>query len=78
MRFAPLFFTLFFDLMVDGFWIQIWAAISMFWQLLGTFSASFSPKCNVNAFWSISVACGNSSAPGPKEDNLHAKNLQEI
>ena len=26
----------------------------------------------------ISVACGNSSAPGPKEDNLHAKNLQEI
>ena len=27
---------------------------------------------------SISVACGNSSAPGPREDNLHAKNLQEI
>ena len=26
----------------------------------------------------ISVACGNSSAPGPREDNLHAKNLQEI
>ena len=27
---------------------------------------------------SILVACGNSSAPGPREDNLHAKNLQEI
>ena len=26
----------------------------------------------------ISVACGNSSAPGPREDNLHANNLQEI
>ena len=27
---------------------------------------------------SISVACGNRSAPGPREDNLHAKNFQEI
>ena len=26
----------------------------------------------------ISVACGNSSAPGPREDHLHAENLQEI
>ena len=26
----------------------------------------------------ISVACGNSSAPGPREDNLHAEKLQEI
>ena len=23
--------------------------------------------------WRISVACGNSSAPGPREDSLHAK-----
>ena len=27
---------------------------------------------------SISVACGNSSAPGPREDNLHAKNCKKF
>ena len=48
-------------------------AIPMFWQLDGTVLVLFVPKCNVNVFLSISVACGNSSAPGPREDSLHAK-----
>ena len=39
-------------------------------------------RCRLLRFWhlfrdlfqrSISVACGNSSAPGPREDSLHAK-----